>query len=248
MTGVTHPDAAVELSVVIPAYNEEDNLVPLLDQLMPVLSSLGRSYEVLLVDDGSTDRTAAVMTRLQEKYPPVRVIRHRGNHGLSAALDTGFKNVRGAIVAGLDADLQNDPADLPLLLSKLDEADVAIGWRHERNDPFVKRLSSKIANGIRNRMTHEQIHDTGCTLKVFRREYLDKLKMFNGLHRFLPTLLKMEGARVLQVKVRHHPRLHGEAKYHLTNRLLGPFLDLFAVRWMQKRHLSAQWDEVPRAK
>jgi dolichol-phosphate mannosyltransferase len=233
-----------EISIILPVYNEEESLVPLFDVLGEVLSEMGKPFEILIIDDGSTDGSPAVMERLRNEYPQVRVIRHRANYGLSAAMETGFRNARGRILATMDADLQNDPRDLPLLLSKLEGADAVVGWRHERQDPLVKRLSSRTANWIRNRAIGDGIHDTGCSLKVFRRDAIGKVKMFKGMHRFLPALLQMEGYRVLEVKVRHHPRRYGEAKYHLANRLLGPFFDLFAVRWMGKRLVVVESDEI----
>ena len=238
--------AAPELSVVLPVYNEEESLDPLYDALSAVLDDLEIPWEILIVDDGSTDGSPEVMARLQEKDPRVRVIRHRTNGGLSAAMGTGFRMARGSIVATMDADLQNDPRDLPLLLEKLDGADAVVGWRYERRDPAIKKMSSRFANWLRNGVIHDGIHDTGCSLKVFRRDYVRPLKMFKGMHRFLPALLQMEGARVVEVKVRHHPRRYGEAKYPLTNRLWGPLLDLIAVRWMQKRLVAPDYDEIGR--
>ncbi|RMG86780.1 MAG: glycosyltransferase [Candidatus Dadabacteria bacterium] len=184
---------------------------------------------------------------MRRDYPElgVRIVALDRNWGLTAAMDAGFRAARGEVVVTLDTDLQNDPADIPRLLGHLDRADVVVGIRANRRDPFVKRVSSRIANAIRNRVTHDDIVDTGCSLKVYRKAFLDRLKLYTGLHRFLPTLLKLEGARVVQVPVNHRPRRYGKAKYHLWNRLVGPLLDLFAVRWMQKRHLGYRWEEIP---
>jgi glycosyltransferase involved in cell wall biosynthesis len=186
------------------------------------------------------------MLAAKGQYPElgIRVIALNPNSGLTAAMDAGFRWARGSVVATLDTDLQNDPADLPHLLNHLEWADVVAGIRAKRQDSVVKRMSSKIANAIRNRATHDDVADTGCSLKIYRKEYLDRLKLFTGLHRFLPTLLKLEGARVVQVPVNHRHRVHGVAKYHLWNRLIGPLMDLFAVRWMQKRHLSYRSEEI----
>ncbi|MBE0618852.1 MAG: glycosyltransferase family 2 protein [Proteobacteria bacterium] len=237
------------LSIVLPTYNEEDNLDPLVAELVAVLPELRRDWEVecVFVDDGSTDRTREKMLAAREQHPElgIRVVALDRNWGLTAAMEAGFRAARGEVVATLDTDLQNDPRDLPKLLTHLREADVAIGVRVNRRDTVVKRTSSKIANGIRNWATHEDIVDTGCSLKVYRKAYLDRIKLFTGLHRFLPTLLKLEGARVVQVPVNHRPRVHGEAKYHLWNRLIGPLMDLFAVRWMQRRHLGYRAEELP---
>lgn len=233
-----------DLSVIVPVFNEEENVGILVDSLADVMAGMKRSYEVLLIDDGSTDGSLEAMREGKRRMPGTRILRHGSNRGLSAALATGFTNARGDIVITLDADLQNDPRDIPLLLSHLDGADAVVGWRAERMDPFVKRISSRIANWIRNRVVRDGIHDTGCTLKVFRRGYTDRLKLYDGLHRFLPALLQMEGAKVVEVKVRHHPRRYGTAKYHLTNRLAGPFFDLLAVRWMQRRHIDGESEEI----
>lgn len=239
------PDLAwdrVILSVVIPCYNEVSTVESLLRRVREVPLRM----EVIVVDDGSTDGTRAGVLDARRRHPElgIRLVALDRNWGLTAAMDAGFRAARGQVVATLDTDLQNDPADLPRLLDHLSEADVAIGIRINRRDPFVKRMSSKIANGIRNRVTREDIVDTGCSLKVYRKDYLDRVKLFTGLHRFLPTLLKLEGARVVQVPVNHRPRVHGQAKYHLWNRLVGPLLDLFAVRWMQRRHLGYRTEEI----
>ncbi len=237
------------LSIVLPVFNEEENLPILAGELSRVVTDLRSEWavECVFVDDGSTDGSRERMLEIRERHPElgVRIVALDRNWGLTAAMDAGFRCARGEVVATLDTDLQNDPRDLPSLLARLDRADVVVGIRVNRRDPFVKRMSSKIANAIRNWATDEDIADTGCSLKVYRRAYLERLKLFNGLHRFLPTLLKMEGARVVQVPVNHRPRRHGEAKYHLWNRLVGPLLDLFAVRWMQKRHLGYRWEEIP---
>ena len=236
--------AAPHLSVVVPVYNEKDNLDRLMVELRDALEGLGVSWEVLFVDDGSSDGSLEEMNNFRAENRGVRIIRHRRNLGQSAAIATGFRMARGEVIATMDADLQNDPADLPLLLEKLNGTDVVIGWGSERKDTLVKKISSRIANGVRNWMTAEKIHDTGCSLKVFRRKFVRRTKMFDGMHRFLPTLMKLEGARVEEVKVRHRPRKHGVSKYGLANRLLGPLQDLLAVRWMQKRHISDEAEEV----
>ena len=236
------------LSIVLPAFNEEGNILPLADELAAALPALAPwAVECIFVDDGSTDGTRAEMSLARSRHPGlgVRIVTLDGNHGLTAAMDAGFKAARGAVVATLDTDRQNDPGDLPRLLAELGRADVVIGIRVRRRDTLVKRLSSKVANAVRNRATREDIADTGCSLKVYRKEFLDRLKLFSGLHRFLPTLLKMEGARVVQVPVNHRPRGAGRAKYGLANRLAGPLADLLAVRWMMKRRLRYRAEELP---
>jgi len=240
----------MKISIILPAFNEEGNIFPLVRELaetMPALSRLGE-IECVFVDDGSTDNTRAEVYEARGRHPElnVRLIAMARNSGLTSAMNAGFGAARGEVLVTLDTDLQNDPRDIPKLLCEVieDRADVAIGIRANRRDTFVKRLSSKIANGIRNWATDENIVDTGCSLKVYRKEFVDRIKLFTGLHRFLPTLLKMEGARVVQIPVNHRPRVHGVAKYHLFNRLIGPLMDLFAVRWMQKRNLDARWEEL----
>ncbi len=227
-----------ELSLVVPVYNEEENLEPLVREIAAALEPAGRSYELLLIDDGSTDAGPAAMAVLAAADPRIRIIRLGKNSGQSAALDAGFRFARGRIVVTLDADLQNDPSDIPRMLAELSRADVVCGIRANRRDSWTRRISSKIANGVRNRLTHEHVTDVGCTLRVCRRELLFDLPMFTGLHRFLPTLLKMQGGRVVEIPVNHRPRLHGVAKYGIGNRLWRALADLFAVRWMQKRWID----------
>jgi len=236
------------LSIVLPAFNEEGNILPLSGELGEVLPDLPAwSVECVFVDDGSTDGTRREMIAARARYPAlgIRIIALDRNYGLTTAMDAGFKAARGDVVATLDTDRQNDPHDLPRLLAELGRADVVIGVRVQRRDSFVKRASSKIANSIRNRATREEIADTGCSLKVYRKEFLDRLKLFTGLHRFLPTLLKMEGARVVQVPVNHRPRAAGRSKYGLANRLAGPLADLLAVHWMMKRRIRYRTEELP---
>lgn len=228
----------LDLSVVIPVYNERENLVPLEEELEEHLSALNCEYEILMIDDGSQDGSAQLIRELQKTNPRIRLIRFRKNAGQSDAFAAGFKAARGRIIVTMDADLQNSPADIPLLLEKVGEFDVVCGWRYKRNDPWIKRISSKIANAVRNRLSEENIADTGCSLKAFRRECFDHIKPYKGMHRFFPTLMKMEGFTVEQVKVSHRPRIHGQSKYNIRNRLVSSFVDLLAIRWMKKRKLN----------
>lgn len=228
-----------ELSLVIPLFNEEENLPDLAREIRATLEPSGISYEVLFVDDGSTDRSAAVLLELAAADPRLRVLRHRRNAGQSAGLATGFAHARGRLVATLDADLQNDPADIPRLLAELERGfDAVSGVRVERHDSWVRKVSSRIANAVRNWATDERITDVGCSLKVYRREFLEHLPMFTGMHRFLPTLVRWNGARVGELPVRHRPRLHGVAKYGIGNRLFRALADLMAVRWMRRRWID----------
>jgi dolichol-phosphate mannosyltransferase len=231
------PAAGVGLSLVIPVYNERDNLAILHREITEVLRPMGDSYEILFVDDGSTDGSDGVLRGLRKTDPRVRVLSFARNAGQSAAMDAGFKGARGDVVATLDADLQNDPADIPRLLEALPGWDAVVGVRRRRQDSLVRRVSSRVANYVRNRLSDETITDTGCSLKVFRRAPLQRLVLYNGMHRFLPTLLKMEGFRVQEISVGHRPRRHGESKYGIGNRLLPSFMDLLAVRWMKRRKL-----------
>jgi glycosyltransferase involved in cell wall biosynthesis len=249
MGGIVAPDHALSprrmppvsepgLSIVIPAFNEEDNLAPLWEEIRAALDPCGIAYEVLFVDDGSTDRSPQVLAALAAADPRLRIIRQRRNAGQSAAFAAGFRFARAPFVVTLDADLQNDPADIPRFLREIEDCDVVCGIRANRHDSFARRLSSRIANGVRNRLTHDDIVDTGCSLKAFRAAFLGQLPMFTGMHRFLPTLLRLQGARVKQVPVRHRPRRFGVAKYGIGNRLFRALADLFAVRWMQRRWID----------
>jgi len=232
---VTPPD----LSIVVPLYNEEENLSDLLAELHAALDPLGREWEAIFVDDGSTDGSLALLERLASSDAHLRILRHRKNAGQSAGLATGFRAARGAVVVTLDADLQNDPADIPKLLAKLDEGfGVVSGIRVERHDSWVRKVSSKIANSVRNWATDESVTDVGCSLKAYRREYLEHLPMFGGMHRFLPTLVRWNGATIAEIPVRHRPRLRGVAKYGIGNRLFRALADLWAVRWMRRRWID----------
>jgi glycosyltransferase involved in cell wall biosynthesis len=225
------------LSVVIPAYNEEPNIEPGYRELVGVLDGLGRPFEVIVVDDGSTDGTFAALGRLAAADPRLRVLRFRRNAGQTAALAAGFRAARGDVVVTLDADLQNDPRDIPTLLDALPGHDAVCGWRVDRQDPWSKRVASRVANAVRGAVTGDGVHDTGCMLKAFRREALARLPLFRGMHRFLPALLRMDGARLIEVPVRHRPRRAGRSKYGNWSRLWAGLPDLWAVRWMARRRL-----------
>ena len=229
---------ALEISIVIPVYNERENLTMLDEKISKSIKPLNKNYEVILVDDGSVDGSAELIRKLQDGNSHLRLIRFGRNYGQTAAFAAGFSKARGDIIVTMDADLQNDPADIPLLLEKINEYDVVCGWRYKRNDPWIKKLSSKIANSVRNALSEESIADTGCSLKAFRRTCFTNIKLYHGMHRFFPTLMKMEGFSVTQVKVRHYPRVHGYSKYNIRNRLLASFKDLLAIRWMKKRQIN----------
>jgi len=227
------------ISLVVPAFNEEASLSALVAEIRAALDPIDAAWELLLVDDASTDGTLAEIRRLAAAEPRIRVLWHRRNAGQSAALALGFRSARGAIVVTLDADLQNDPADIPRLLAELERGfDVVSGVRRERHDSWVRLASSRIANAVRNWATDEAITDVGCSLKAYRAEFLAHLPMFAGMHRFLPTLVRWNGARVIEIPVSHRPRRHGTAKYGIGNRLFRALADLMAVRWMRKRWID----------
>jgi len=228
-----------DLSVVIPVYNEEASLSPLWSELRAVLERLGLVFEVVFVDDGSRDRSAEIIRSFRESDQRVRLVRLKTNGGETAATDAGFKAARGRRVVVMDADLQNDPSDIPMLLSYLDQWDAVTGWRVDRaaGDSVVRRASSRIANRVRNWVSDETIRDSGCTFRAFRRECLRGLVLYRGFHRFIPTLLKMRGYRVIEVPVGHRPRQFGRSKYGVLNRALVAFADLLVIRWMNARLL-----------
>ena len=222
---------------MVPAYNERDNLAPLLAEIAAALS--GRRYEVIVVDDGSTDGTLEALKTLRRQYPALRILAFERNAGQTAAFAAGFRAAAAPIVVTLDADLQNDPADIPRLVETLQHSGVTAvaGYRANRRDTSWKRLQSRIANGVRNRLNGEVIRDTGCSLKAFRTDAVRDLPLFSGMHRFLPTLIKMQGGTVSEVPVGHRPRQHGVTKYGMWNRVWRSLVDAFAVRWMQRRAL-----------
>jgi len=236
---LTAVDDAPALSLVVPAYDEAANLPELVREIRAALGSVAGGWELLVVDDGSTDGTLEVLRGLRREDGRIRLFHHERNAGQSAALATGFRKARGRILVTLDADLQNDPADIPRLLAKLDEGwDAVSGVRVDRHDDWVRRVSSRIANAVRNWATDESVTDVGCSLKAYRRAYLEDLPLFTGMHRFLPTLVRWNGARLTEIPVSHRPRLHGVAKYGIGNRLFRALDDLFAVRWMHKRWID----------
>jgi glycosyltransferase involved in cell wall biosynthesis len=227
----------VELSLVVPAYNERENLAPLLTEITSALA--GRSYEVIIVDDGSTDGTLEALKAMRAQFPQLRILALERNAGQTAAFAAGFRAARAPVVITLDADMQNDPADIPRLVETLREtgATAVAGFRATRRDTPWRRVQSRIANAVRNRLNGEVIRDTGCSLKAFRTDAVRTLPLFAGMHRFLPTLIKMQGGTVTEIPVGHRPRRHGVTKYGMWNRVLRSLVDAFAVRWMQRRSL-----------
>ena len=235
MTNTVKPD----ISVIFPVFNEEDNLEPLLDELAGVLKEVGRPYEVICVDDKSTDNSLSVMKELQKKHPTLRIIRHTVNSGESAGQATGFKYANGDLVITMDADMQNDPADIPMMLGELTGDCVAVcGVRRVRDDDWIRRLSSRIANKFRNTLTGDRIADAGCTYRVLKRSALDDVLVFNGMHRFLPTILRLQGYQVKEVLVNHRARTRGKSKYGVGNRVWRGIADCFAMRWYRRRAVT----------
>ena len=231
----------IELSLVIPVYNERESLPVLVEEIERALAGReGRGrYEIVAVDDGSTDGSLEVLKTLKRAHPELHILTFAANAGQTAAFAAGFRAARGRVVVTLDADLQNDPADILGLVEELDRSGAAAvaGYRVDRRDTGWKRLQSRIANGVRNLLNRESIRDTGCSLKAFRAEALRALPLFNGMHRFLPTLVRMQGGRVTEVPVHHRTRRFGTTKYGMWNRAFRAFADALAVRWMQRRAL-----------
>lgn len=223
----------MELSIVIPLYNEEGNVGPLYERLTAALNDGAAEYEVIFVDDGSVDGTFRSLRALAERDQCCRVIRFRRNFGQTAAMAAGFDTARGAIIIPMDGDLQNDPADITRLVEKIREGyDVVSGWRKDRQDTFINRkLPSLIANRIISRMTGVHLHDYGCTLKAYRKEVLDGINLYGELHRFVPALASQVGAKVTEIPVDHHPRLHGTTKYGIS-RTTRVILDLITVKFL----------------
>jgi len=223
----------MDLSVVVPIYFEEDNIKPLYEAITAALNPTGLSYEIICVDDGSGDNSFPLLKELAATDQRLRVIRFRRNFGQTAAMAAGFEAARGAVIVPMDGDLQNDPADIPLLLEKIAEGyDVVSGWRKDRQDTFINRkLPSIIANGLISRLTDVHLHDYGCTLKAYRREVLEGIGLYGEMHRFVPALASRIGARVAELPVRHHPRLHGTSKYGIS-RTVRVVLDLLTVKFL----------------
>lgn len=225
----------IGISVIVPCYNEAENIEPLVGELAEVLKSLNKTFEIIYVDDGSTDDSAARVLDLSKKLPELRLVKHQRNYGQSAAFLSGFEEARGEILITLDADMQNDPHDIPQLLEELKSCDMVCGIRTKRRDTFIKRISSRIANKVRGFFLKDDIQDAGCSFRAFNRRILINLIAFKGLHRFLPTICGIHGFRVRQVPVHHRPRYKGRTKYGISNRVFVGIHDLIGIRWYRKR-------------
>ncbi len=223
----------MNLSIVIPVYNEEENILMLFDEIEKVFAQTNQAYEVIFIDDGSTDKSLQILKELQKAKDPVVVAALRKNFGQTAAMSAGFDLARGDVIIAMDADLQNDPNDIPLLLAKIEEGnDVVTGWRYNRKDPFISRkLPSKIANKIISWATNVKLNDYGCTLKAFKREVIKSIQLYGEMHRFIPAIASGMGISIAEVKVNHRPRRFGSSKYGIS-RTIRVILDLVTVKFL----------------
>jgi glycosyltransferase involved in cell wall biosynthesis len=234
-----------KISVIIPAHNEEGNIANCLNELHSVMTKqVNEPYEVIVIDDGSSDGTFRELERIQESMPELVVIHFDRNYGQTAGFDAGFKLARGKVIITMDADTQNDPQDIPKLLRHIGPWDVVCGIRQKRQDSSVRLISSRIANWTRNKLTREDITDVGCSLRALKAECVKGLKLYDGMHRFLPTLLKFDSWTVTQIPVSHRPRKAGLSHYGIGNRLFRGLRDIFAVRWMRSRWLHYRIKET----
>ncbi len=226
----------MEISIVIPVYNEADNIVNLIENINNAMQEFIGNYEIIVVDDASTDTTLNVLCELQKKYNYLRILHHKYNCGQSTGLYTGIHAAKGSIIATLDGDGQNDPADIPAMINRFknnkNEIDMIAGYRKKRNDNTIRRLSSKIANNIRSFLLKDNTPDTGCGLKIFHREIFLALPFFDHMHRFLPALVQRQGGKVISMEVNHLPRKYGESKYGVWNRLWVGIVDLPLAAWI----------------
>jgi glycosyltransferase involved in cell wall biosynthesis len=230
-------------SIIIPVYNEVGNIMPLYENILLGMEQISESFEVIFIDDGSNDGTKKELKKLVRLDKRFRYIFFNGCYGQSAALDCGFKEAKGEVIITMDGDLQVDARDLCKLLDKLDGSDLVIGIRKNRDDGIKKRISSKWANKIRNLFLGENFLDSACPLKVFKRKILNQLILFDGMHRFFPTLVKLQGYSVTQVEITHQQRFSGKSKYNFRNRIFKTTIDLLAVCWIKKRYLKYNLDQ-----
>jgi dolichol-phosphate mannosyltransferase len=238
------------VSVIIPVKDERDNLTPLTERLLKVLEAEVRAqpapFEIIYIDDGSIDGSGPLLDRLADQYEAVRVRHFDRNYGQTSAFAAGFREARAELIVTMDGDLQFDPGDIPLLLPLIEQYDLVCGWRKDRHDNLVRKLSSRVACAFRQQVLGEDVHDTGCSLKMFRRTVVERLQLFEGMHRFFPALARMYGFSVGEVPVRHYPRAHGVSKYGIGNRLFRGLYDLIAVRWMKSRILNYRFRDKKR--
>lgn len=231
---------SISYSVVVPLKNEAENIGELIDEIKAAIDPLKKSWELICIDDGSTDNTKDVLQELARSMPQLRILSFDRNYGQSSAFDAGFKAAQGEYVITLDGDRQNDPKDIPKLLTAAAHADLVCGYRAKRKDTWVKKITSRLANAVRSRFCKDGVKDTGCSLKVYRTSSLRRIKLFHGMHRFLPALFLIEGLTVTEVEVNHRERAKGQTKYNFFNRSLNTVVDMLAVRWMHNRRLRYQ--------
>jgi dolichol-phosphate mannosyltransferase len=237
--------SSIDLSIIAPAYNERECITPLIERIAEVFVPSNLRFEAIIVDDASTDGMDEILQKLALAYAWLRIVRLEKNSGQTAAMDAGFHAARGKVWGTVDADMQNDPAEILRLMPMLsDSVDMVNGWRKKRSDSVLRKIQTRIANGIRNRVSGENIEDSACSLKVYKRKCLDGLTLYKGMHRFFPTLVKMRGYTVIEVPVSHHSRLHGTTKYKFGSRVFRAFVDLLAVLWMKKRALHYSASEI----
>lgn len=230
----------IKFSIIIPLKDEEGNIKALIEEIEPVMDALNESWEMICVNDGSADRTGEILNELVQTKRFLRALHFTRNFGQSAAFDAGFKTAKGEFVITLDGDRQNDPADIPKLIQCSNEYDLVSGIRQKRKDSPVKKITSFFANKIRSKFLKDGIADTGCSLKLYRTNCLQTIKLYQGMHRFLPALFQIEGYRVGQIPVGHRERIAGKTKYNFMNRSFNTIFDMFAVLWMRKRKLNYQ--------
>lgn len=229
-----------EFTIIVPLYNEEDNISRLEKELGDYLKVASKKTAVLFVNDGSKDKSQELLEKICKNNEAFSFLQFTKNCGLSAAIKAGFDHVNSPLVGYIDADLQTSPQDFNLLLEHIENYDLVTGVRSNRKDSFVKNMSSKIANGIRRTFTNDGMDDTGCPLKVIKTEYAKRIPMFKGLHRFLPAMVLLQNGKIIQIPVQHFPRMAGQAKFGLWNRLFGPLVDCFAYLWMKKKYINYQ--------
>lgn len=227
-----------QFTIVVPVYNEEDNLLRVETELLAYTKIATRTTKILFVNDGSKDKSQQIIEDICTRNPEFSFISFKDNRGLSAAIKAGFDYTETELVGYIDSDLQTAPNDFNLLLEHIGPNDLVTGVRANRKDSFVKNMSSKIANGIRRSFTHDGMDDTGCPLKVIKTDFAKRIPMFKGLHRFLPAMILLQNGTVKQIPVQHFPRVAGEAKFGVWNRLLGPLMDCFAYLWMKKKYIN----------
>jgi len=227
-----------KFTIVVPVYNEEDNLERVESELLEYSKKASVSTCILFVNDGSKDKSQELIENICSRNSNFNYISFKENRGLSAAIKAGFDYTKTELVGYIDSDLQTAPEDFNLLLEHIGEYDLVTGVRANRKDSFVKNMSSKIANSIRRAFTHDGVDDTGCPLKVIKTEYAKRIPMFKGLHRFLPAMILLQNGKIIQIPVQHFPRIAGQAKFGLWNRLLGPLSDCFAYLWMKRKYIN----------